>query len=413
MSAITIGCDKRNKEKPWVCRWCGDFDFDTGKSRRYAKSFRLKAEAEQFAAEQTVEFERGGRRDRPKDVSLGDYCKNWLRVRKAELRPASLENYQYTIRRLEDFFGKDCKLQDIEVKRARLFIAEQKSRTIGHEGRELSDASRKQIKQNCKSIFNTAVEDGYLKSSPFKNIKTKKLTVKRWHRVTVKEYFALLNAVTSLRVKVAYALLYTSGARLGEAFSLTWNDIDFENGKVKIANREGTADLPPFSIKDHEARRIPLPKHTIDLLTEWQTQTPEGVPYILLTKKRYELVKAKWQALRKAGKPWLNRYQINNVLRNFKVHCKKAGINPVGKLTVHTLRKCACQNWADNLPMNVTKELMGHSEITTTARYYNQIDADHEAKAARVIQQLLEAESKTSDVNLTYEPVSGRIGDGN
>jgi len=420
MSAITIGCDNRNKKKPWTCRWFGDFNPDTGNQRRYGKSFRLKVEAEQFAAQQTVEFERGGRRDKPKDVSLGDYCKNWLRTRKAELRPASLENYKFTICRLEAFFGGDCRLSSLDNGKARRFICEQKNRSIGHEGRELSDASRKQIGQNCKCIFNTAVDDGYLKSSPFKLIKSKRLVTKRWHRVTVKEYFALLNAVTSLRVKVAYALLYTSGARLGEAFSLTWNDIDFENGRVKIANREGTianrkgtVTLPPFFIKDHEARRIPLPKHTIDLLTEWQAQAPEGVPYILLTKKRYELVKAKWQALHKAGKPWLNRYIINNVLRNFKVHCKRAGINPVGKLTVHTLRKCACQNWADNLPMNVVKELMGHSDISTTQRYYTQVDSDHEAKAAQVIQQLLEAESKTSDVNLTYEPVSGRIGDGN
>jgi len=420
MSAITIGYDRRNKEKSWTCRWFGDFNPDTGKQHRYSKSFRLKTEAEQFAAQQTVEFERGGRRDKPKDVNLGDYCKNWLRDRKAELQPASLEGYQNTINRLEDFFGKDCKLSDIDNSKARRFICEQKSRAIRHEGRELSEASREQIKRQCKTLFVVTVEDGLLAASPFKKIKTKELPVKRWYRVKAKEYFDLLNAATSLRVKVAYALLYTSGARLGEAFSLTWNDIDFENGRVKISNREGTiasrkgtVTLPPFSIKDHEARRIPLPKHTIDLLTEWQTQAPEGVPYILLTKERYELVKAKWQALHKAGKPWLNRYLINHVLRNFKAHCKRAGIKPVGKLTIHTLRKCAGQNWADNLPMNVVKELMGHSSIKTTQRYYTQVDADHEAKAARVIQQLLEAESKTFDVKLTYKPVSDQIGEVN
>lgn len=358
---ITIGCEKRNKKKPHIIRWYGDYDPNTGKQRRYCKSFRLKVEAEQFAAQQTVEFERGRRRDKPKDISLGDYCKNWLRDRKAELCSASLEGYQNTIKRLEDFFGKDSRLNDIDGSKARRFICEQKSRAIGHEGRELSDASREQIKRQCKTLFVIAVEDGDLAVNPFKNIKAKKLTVKCWYRIKVKEYFDLLNAAPSLREKVAYALLYTSGARRGEAFNLTWNDIDFENGRVKIANREGTAALPPFSIKDHEARRIPLPKHTIDLLTEWQTQAPESVPYILLTKERYERVKAKWQELQKTGKPWLNRYMINNVLRNFEAHYKRAGIKPVGKLTIHTLRKCAGQNWADNLPMNVVKELMGHS----------------------------------------------------
>lgn len=406
-SKISIGCDKRSKKKPWVCRWSGEYNPDTGKSKRYAKGFKLKVDAENFAAQKTVEFSHGGRRDEPKDISIGRFCADWLRDQKVQLRPASLEGYQNTIRRLEDFFGKDSSLQDIDSKQARRFICEQKIRTIGHEGKELEDASREQIKRQCKTIFGTAVEDGDLLANPFKKIKAKKLTPKRWHRVTVKQYFALLDAASSLRQKVAYALLYTSGARMGEAFNLTWSDIDFENGKLIIANREGTADTPPFYIKDHEARRIPLPKHTIDLLAEWQAQAPEGVPYILLTRERYERVKAKWQRLCKEGKPWQNRFIINNVLRNFKVHCKRAGIKPVGKLTIHTLRKCAAQNWADNLPMNVVKELMGHSDIATTQRYYNQVDADHEAKAARVIDEML----KTSDVNLTFLPISAKNGD--
>ena len=47
---------------------------------------------------------------------------------------------------------------------------------------------------------------------------------------------------------------------------------------------------------------------------------------------------------------------VNNVLRKFRRHCKWAGKKPIGKLNIHTLRKCAGQNWADYLPMNVVKE---------------------------------------------------------
>jgi integrase len=405
---MKVSYDKRNHKKPWTVRWSGEFNPDTGKQKRYGKSFRLKIEAEQFAAQKTVEFERGGCRDKPQDVTLSDFCKDWLHIRQSELRPASLDCYINTIGRLKHFFGRDCILRDINTKQAAVFVAEQKSRSVGREGGELSDASREQIKRNCKCLFTAAVEWGLLAHNPFAALHSKKLAVSRWHRVTVKEYFALLNATPSLRKKVAYALLYTSGARMSEAYALTWDCVDFDKGKLIITNYEGTNNTPPFIIKDHEARRIPLPKHTIDLLAEWQTQTPEGVPYILLTKERYEIVKAKWQQLRKEGKPWRNRYLANNLLRDFKHHVKRAGIKPVGKLTIHTLRKCCGQNWADNLPMNVVKELMGHSNIATTQIYYNQVDADHEAKAARVIQQLLE---KQNDVNLTYEPVISRNGD--
>jgi integrase len=106
---------------------------------------------------------------------------------------------------------------------------------------------------------------------------------------------------------------------------------------------------------------------------------------------------------------------VNNVLRNFRHHCKRAGIKPVGKFTIHTLRKCAGQNWADHLPMNVVKELMGHSSIATTAEFYNQVDAEHEAKAARVIQRLIDRSddsnrSDKTDARLTPEQISRQNG---
>ena len=93
---------------------------------------------------------------------------------------------------------------------------------------------------------------------------------------------------------------------------------------------------------------------------------------------------------------------VNNVLRDFKGHIKKAGIKAIGKLTIHTLRKSCGQNWADNLPINVVKELMGHSSISTTEEFYTQVDRDHERKAARVIQQMLDASENKDGVEISY-----------
>ncbi len=403
------------KTKPWVVRWFGEYDPASGKQRRYSKSFRFKAEAEEFQAAKRQEVGQGTPRDRAPDVTLSSFCKDWLNTRRPELKPASIDLYSQTIKRLLGYFGKDTHLQDITPKKAAVFLAEQQSRAIGHEGKELSDWSREQIKRHCKTIFETAVEWRLIQTNPFKGLRLKKPATKRWHRVTAQEYRNLLEAAPAFRWKVFYALAYTSGARMGELFSLTWNEIDFESGRLIIANREGAVDIPPFYIKDHEARRIPLPKHTIDLLTEWHNQAPEHVPYILLTKERYERVKAKWQQLRKQGRPWRNRYMVNNVLREFKRHFKRAGIKPAGKLTIHTLRKSCGQNWADHLPMNVVKELMGHSKVETTLEFYNQVDAQHEEQAARVIQRLIENagkrnESDKTDARLTPGAISRQIG---
>ncbi len=46
---------------------------------------------------------------------------------------------------------------------------------------------------------------------------------------------------------------------------------------------------------------------------------------------------------------------------------------------MHGFRKSCGQNWANHLPMNVVKELMGHADISTTAKFYSAVSKEHEA----------------------------------
>ncbi len=110
-----------------------------------------------------------------------------------------------------------------------------------------------------------------------------------------------------------------------------------------------------------------------------------------------------------AGKEaWENQDMANNVLREFKRHLKWAGIKPNGSLAIHTLRKCCGQNWADYIPNpNVVKELMGHSSLATTMKFYNQVNAEHRAEAAALIDDLL---TSLSDVEMIgYEKTDARL----
>lgn len=401
------------KEKPWIVRWYGEYDPAAGKQKRYSRSFKTKVEAEDFKDWKKDEFKTGGRRDGLPQSTLGEFCQDWLNSRKPDVRPGTHELYRYAVRRLVDYFGRDMLLQDITKKDADVFVSKQTKVAKGHEGEALSDWSREQTKRYCKLVFDAAVNWELLPENPFDVLKFKRPATRRWHRITASEYHALLEVAPTLRWRVFYALAYTSGARVGELFSLTWADIDFDAGKITIANRDGTATMPPFSVKDHETRVIPLPPHTMNLLAEYQTQAPEGVPYVLLDAERYERVQERWQDLRSRGKPWFNAYMVNNTLRDFRSHYRRAGIKPVGKLTIHTLRKCCGQNWADaGLPVNVVQKLMGHSKPETTLEFYSQMDEHHEKKAADAIQKMLEAgaEPKATDARMTPEGVSLRDG---
>jgi len=103
---VTIGYDTRNKGKTPYSPVVWEFDSHTGKQKRYSKSFRLKVDAEKFTAEKTVEFSKGGVRDRPDDVTLEQFCKDWLKANRAELRASTINIYENTHARLKAISAK-------------------------------------------------------------------------------------------------------------------------------------------------------------------------------------------------------------------------------------------------------------------------------------------------------------------
>ena len=98
------------KKRPWVVRWFGEYDPATGGQKRYSKSFRLKRDAEAFRSEQATAFKGGQQRDKPEEITLGDFCKDWLKTKKVELRPETVMLYDNAQRRLMDYFGANCHL---------------------------------------------------------------------------------------------------------------------------------------------------------------------------------------------------------------------------------------------------------------------------------------------------------------
>lgn len=393
-TGIKISRDKRNKGKPWAVRWTGEFNPHTGGQRCYCKSFRIKADAETFKAEKAVEFGKGGSRDKPKQVVLGDYLEEWLRIKRSSIRPKTAVLYEDTINRLRSF--GNMPLSKLTPGLADSFIAELQPQR----GETLSNWTRDRALRNCKHIFRKAVKRGYLPSNPFADVESPKCVTRPWHYVTPGEFGRLLDAAPNLRWQAVYSLAYTAGLRFGELFQLMWSDVDFETGEVRIQNRPATAKLPLFHIKNGKPRVIQLSRHTLDILTAWQAEQPEGIPYILLDQRQYDAVLSKWLVYREQGRPFENTDMVNNVGREFNRHFRRAGIKPIGTLSLHTLRKCAGKNWSSvNRDPAVTMKLMGHSSLATTLKFYDQVTAEDRARAADAIDALL----NKKDVFGTYE----------
>jgi integrase len=378
------------KKKPWVVRWYGDYEPDTGKQKRYSKSFKLKRDAEAFRLQKEVEFGQGHRRDKPEEITLEEFCKIYTEC--LTVRPETVKLYDNTKRRLLDHFGDRILLNQITPLRAEHFMASLKP--LSGKG-ELSTSARHRVLRNCRTMFNKAVVWEILNRNAFAKVTAPKVVTRDWHYLRPQQYKRLLKAAPSLRWRAFYALCYTAALRLGEALSILWTDIDYEKGQVKVQRRPGTVTLPPFEIKDKDSRTVDLPKQSIEVLEDlysYYQGTQTSSPYIVLDREQYERVKAKWARYQKQRKPWKNKNLLNNVLTNFKRHLKKAGIEQEeGKtLSVQTLRKSCIQNWANNITNpEVVKVLAGHSDLKTTMQYYCKIDSDQRAKAAAAIDNLL------------------------
>ena len=391
---IYLGHDRRSSRHPYYVKWYGSPDPDTGKQPVYHEHFRTEKEAQIFKQEKELAQAKDKNIDRPEAVTLERLCKDFLQLKREnpDIQPGTVMLYENTIDRLlsSDLFSRTIEIRQISKRVAEKFVNSIKPKNNGKA--RLSSSTRHRIIRHCTAIFAKAVRWGCIESNPFEGVDRPTVVCRDWYYMTPKEYHKLLSKVDDLQTKALYALTYTAGLRLAEATALLWTDVDLENAEVTVRNREGTADLPPFHVKDHETRRIPIPASTIELLTKLQAGRFR-TPFVVVSASRYEKVMHKWANTRKSRKTWQNRDMLNNVLRAFKRYVKLAGIKPAPgqRLSIHDLRKSCITNWAMvNKNPKVTQVWAGHSDLKTTMQYYSKVTEDQRQAGMKALDKMLD-----------------------
>lgn len=155
-------------------------------------------------------------------------------------------------------------------------------------------------------------------------------------RLTAAEVRRLLDAAQPHHIKVAIALMATTGARSGAVLDLTWDRVDFERGLVAYAlndglTRKGRATVPmnrtlrPILL---EAKKAAM----TDFVVEW------------------------------AGK------KVASIKRGFAASVERAGLSNV---TPHIIRHTAASLMAESgRPMSEIASVLGHSDSAITERVY-------------------------------------------
>jgi site-specific recombinase XerD len=208
-------------------------------------------------------------------------------------------------------------------------------------------------KYACISSFFGFLQDmGYAHTNPARRLPLPR--VSEYVPVFLSEEMAqqLIAAADSPWTKCAVVLLLSTGIRRSEAVGITLDDLNLEERQLLIRGKGDKERVVPLTDQAAEAIHAYLP---------WRTKT----------ESRHLFVSA-WK-----GQPIHGRC-INRML---KIVIQKAGLAGQG-ITPHKLRHTFATHLIRNgVDIRTVQELMGHSELETTAKY---LHSDTRTKQAAV-----------------------------
>jgi integrase/recombinase XerC len=270
------------------------------------------------------------------------HINKFLRYMEVE-RGASPHTLRAYRKDLELFFQSSA--GGLELGDVRGFVASEINR-----GQKKSTASRRLAA--LRSFLKYLNREGLLKKNPARLISSPKLPKQLPRFLTVDEIFGLVEKPEGLsfieqRDRAILELLYSSGLRVGELSGLNVEDVNLEEGLVKVMGKGRKERIVPVGSKAREALRS------------------------YLVEKMLQKKSDKALFVSRNGKR-LDPRGIRRIVRKYSL---ALGIE--GKVSPHTLRHTFAthllQSGAD---LRVIQELLGHASLSTTQKYTH-LDITH------------------------------------
>jgi len=162
--------------------------------------------------------------------------------------------------------------------------------------------------------------------------------------LTTEEFQKLYSTIRNTKHKIAVALMYSTGMRVGEVVSLKIKDIDSLNNKIIIRKPKGKVD------------RVVLLDEKIFLLIKEYLSEYNPKEYFLNGEKG-------------------GQYSSRSIQMIVKSACKKANIEK--NISTHSMRhSCFTQLIKNGTDLRTVQRLAGHKNINTTAGYIRITDQD-------------------------------------
>ena len=305
------------------------------------------------------------------DITLGEYLEAYM-ANKKNLRENIEYNYKSLIRSINRHSISRVKLQDVLPSQGKQLMIDLKN-----EGQKYS--SIRKYKSLLSSVFDTAFEDGIISKNPFA-FKLSRVIIndsEKRSALTERERDRLYRFIKENYPDIylpMYIMAYV-GLRVSEMCGLTFRDIDFEKGLIRI-------DRELVWGKISKRLKIDPPK------------TEAGYRYVPMDDEmRILLEKAVKEARNRKNQPavdgisgflFLNTVgapqrreaigdRLDTITKNFEKNIGPLRIHVTPHILRHTFCDISCKNG-----MDITKlqYIMGHSSPQITLGVYANIDVD-------------------------------------
>ncbi|HCC3140655.1 site-specific integrase [Niallia sp. Sow4_A1] len=203
-----------------------------------------------------------------------------------------------------------------------------------------------------------------------------------WKKDEIRNFLSITKHELDFRDHVLFHLLIYTGARKGEILALTWDDIDFEAGSIRLNktlfHHDGKFIFQTSKTRESK-RLISLDPLTLSLLNKWRIKQNEaylaGKGYLNNNKVVFD---------RDDGSPMRLAYPNEKLAALIKKH-------NLHKITIHGLRHThASLLFEAGASIKEVQERLGHSDIQMTMNIYTHVTDTLKEQTAQKFQRYIE-----------------------